>query len=77
MLEFMKMWDNNGYKYGLTLNIYYSSIVDWNLTIAKKVTVDENRTAIIEITNESDVDMMFAKSYIRFGEWLSENKGGY
>lgn len=54
------------------LEIYYSSVVDWNITITDRNTDKQ----IISVQN-CDVDYVFAKAQVELKEWLLENEGGY
>lgn len=75
MSEFIKLFDeitNRKNHRHWRLEIYYSSVIDWNITITDRDTDKQ----IISVQN-CDADYVFAKAQIELKEWLLENEGGY
>jgi hypothetical protein len=72
MKEFIDTYENWELKFGLKLEIYHSSIVDWCIRVGFK-----HKTDIILNIQESDLELAFAKAQIKLKEWLLENNGGY
>ena len=79
--ELFDLIQNYGSSIGLTVNIYYSSIVEWNIEIGFKPTrqkyIQKYGSPFIVVDNECDLNLAIAKTYIKLTEWLSENNGGY
>jgi hypothetical protein len=84
MIEFLKFMDELRKGFPFHLQIYYSKIVDWCITVQKKGCADEYPDAIhlgedVVICQVSDPDMelCFARAHIAVKEWLLEHEGGY
>jgi hypothetical protein len=75
-MDFLDWFHGIAYKYGLNIEIYYSSIVDWNIKIGYKSTSVHHGEIILDIQH-CDVNYVFAKAQVLLKEWLMENKGGY
>lgn len=76
MEAFLKWFDKIADKYGFAMDIRYSSIVDWNITIGYKYTHPNKNDVIVQVEN-CDIDLAFAMAQVKLKEWLAENKGGY
>ncbi|MFD0587698.1 hypothetical protein ACFQZE_06760 [Paenibacillus sp. GCM10027627] len=76
MNEFLKFFNEKRKQNGYTLNVYYSSIMDWCITIGYKKTHPQHGTDIVKVQN-CDMELVFAKAHVQFKEWLLNNKGGY
>lgn len=75
MNEFIKFFDDicriKGHKCW-RLEIYYSDIMDWCISITNRDT--EKRIVDVQ---DCDVELAFAKAQVQLKEWLLENEGGY
>ena len=73
-LEFIEdQCKNHGWNFGL----YYSSIMDWCITVGHKATSPKaNEPAIINV-HSCDLQLVFAKAEVEIKKWLSENEDGY
>lgn len=59
------------------LEIYYSKIMDWCITIYKKGCVKNGEDLQIVSVQSCDVEYAFAKAQVELKDWLMENDGGY
>ena len=72
MHPLLKLFDEQLHGDIYSLEVYYSSIVDWSIQIGFKLS-DE----VIVHVQHCDIDYAFAKAETEFKDWLLENKGGY
>lgn len=76
MEAFLKFFDSIADQNEFNLEIYYSSIVDWCITVGYKSTSKNHGVKVISV-QEYDPELAFAKAQVQLKEWLSTNKGGY
>lgn len=76
MESFLKWFDEIADNYGFAMDIRYSSVVDWSITIGYKYT-HQNKDDIVVQVQDCDIDLAFAKAQVQLKEWLLENKDGY
>ena len=77
MDEFLKFFDEAKYNYPMHMEIYYSSICDWCITIwTGRNSNFANRKRIVNIQN-CDMEYVFAKAQVELKDYLSEHEGGY
>lgn len=76
MEAFLKFFDSIANQHGFNLEIYYSSIVDWCITVGYKSTNKNHGEKVISV-QECEPELAFAKAQVKLKEWLSTNKGGY
>lgn len=74
LVNFFEQVNKHSLKY--TLEIYYSSIMDWCVTIGFKYTHPRHGETIVHVQN-CDKELVFAKAQVLFKEWLLEHEGGY
>lgn len=85
MDDFLKFFDEKVHNFPMHLEIYYSKIMDWCITITKVgcagdyPEADHVNIADVLIVQEQDGDMelCFAKAHVALKNWLSEFEGGY
>ena len=75
----------NGYP--LHMEIYYSKIMDWCITIYKEGCAkdypgtptcgESNNSALLCQVQDGDMELCFAKAHVALKEWLLEYEGGY
>ena len=56
------------------LEIAYSSVVDWNISVHL---IAENEKKCVVNVQHCDMEYAFAKAHTELKEWLLENEGGY
>jgi|688.fasta_scaffold506724_2 hypothetical protein len=76
MNEFLVFFNEKRRIYGWSLEIYYSSIMDWCITIGYKTTHPKHGDTILHVQS-CDMEYVFAKAQVELKEWLLENEGGY
>jgi len=59
------------------LEIYYSKIMDWCITIYKKCCGKNGEDLQIVSVQSCDVEYAFAKAQVELKNWLMKNDGGY
>ena len=66
------------------MEIYYSKIMDWCITVTKKgcakefpKSAHEGDDVIMVQVQDLDMELCFAKAHVAIKEWLIENVGGY
>ena len=72
----LEFFENQCHNYGLTFELYYSSILDWCLTIGYKATHPKHEEVLFD-TQHCDISLVLARAEVFLKEWLLENKGGY
>lgn len=77
MNEFLKFFDEKVKTYPMHLEIYYSKIMDWCITVYKKGCGENGEDITILAVQSCDMELAFAKAQVELKEWLSENEGGY
>ena len=74
MNDFLRFFDSISDKRSLRLEITYSSIVDWYITVQRYT--DSKWKNIVDVQN-CDMEYAFAKAQVELKDWLLENEGGY
>lgn len=74
LIIFFEEVNNRSLEY--TMEIYYSSIVDWRVTIGYKYTHPRHGEMIVDVQH-CDKEYVFAKAQVLFKEWLLEHESGY
>ena len=85
MDDFLRFFDEKRHTFPMHLEVYYSKICDWCITITKKGCASDYpkaetvNGADVLIVQEQDCDMelCFAKAHVALKEWLSDFEGGY
>lgn len=77
MADFLKFFNEKAQNYPMHLNIYYSKIVDWCITIYKKGYGENGEDLKICHVQDCDMELCFASAHVELKKWLSENEGGY
>ena len=77
MKEFIEFFDEKVKTYPMHLEIYYSKIMDWCISIYKKGCGQNGEDLHILSVQSCDMNLAFAKAQVELKEWLSENEGGY
>lgn len=70
MSDFLIFFDEIKKREGFKLEIYYSNVMDWCITVI------QNEKKIIS-TSSCDKELVFAKAQVMLKDWLIENEGGY
>ncbi|MFB5758990.1 hypothetical protein [Paenibacillus medicaginis] len=77
MEEFLRFYDSiKNHHRGWSLEIYYSSILDWNITVGYSADHPWHGRHIIHV-QDCDRDLAFAKAQVLLKEWLLDKEGGY
>ncbi len=84
MSDFLNFVDELRHSFPVHVEIYYSKIMDWCITI-KKVgcasdypkSMHDGDDAILVMEQDGDMELCFAKAHVHLKEWLLENDGGY
>lgn len=74
MKEFLDLFERNKFENNLAIDISYTKVIDWYVTI--KQGNYANYKTLFEIQH-CDLDLCIAKAYVFLSEWLFENQGGY
>ena len=84
MTEFLLFMNDLKDSFPFHLEIYYSKVMDWCITVTKKNCANEypnspriGNDAVIASVQENDMQLCFAKAHVAVKEWLIENNGGY
>lgn len=85
MTEFLNFMDELSGRFPFHMEIYYSKIMDWCITVYKKGCAsdypnsesDNEGNAIICREQDPDMALCFAKAHIAVKNWLLTNEGGY
>lgn len=77
MSDFLKFFDKKTDNYPMHLEIYYSKIMDWCITIYKKGCGENGKDLQICHEQDCDMELCFAKAHVALKEWLCEHEGGY
>lgn len=76
MSDFLRFYDKVEHNMGWVLEIYHSSIVDWNIRLGYKITHSKHGETIFHI-QDCDMELVFAKAQVALKEHLMENYDGY
>ena len=84
MIDFLLFFNEIVQSFPMHLEITYSKITDWIITIYRKglaqdypASPRDGNDAIIAIVSECDMELCFAKAHVALKEWLCEHNGGY
>ena len=84
MSDFLTFIDDLSRRFPVHLEIYYSNIMDWCITVYKKGCAEDYPNAphngndvIICDVQSNDMELCFAKAHVEVKEWLLEFNGGY
>ena len=84
MNEFLKFFNEKAHNFPMHLEIYYSKIMDWCITIIKQGCASDypnsrrdGDDAIVVQEQDLDMELCFAKAHVALKAWLSDNAGGY
>lgn len=77
MQDFLKFFDEKASSFPMHLEIYYSKIMDWCITVYKKGCGQNGEDLRIVSVQSCDVEYAFAKAQVELKDWLIENDGGY
>ena len=84
MNEFLLFVDKLRESFPIHVEIYYSKIMDWCITITKKgcasdypESMHDGNDAILVQEQDSDMQLVFAKAQVSLKQWLLDNDGGY
>lgn len=77
MNEFLKFFDEKRKTYPMHMEIYYSKIMDWCISVYKKGCGENGKDLEIVNVQHCDMELCFAKSHVELKEWLLEHEGGY
>lgn len=77
MNYFLTFFDEKCRTYPMHLEIYYSKIADWCITIYKQGCGENGDDLNIVYVQDCDMQLCFAKAHVALKEWILENVGGY
>lgn len=84
MQDFLKFFNEKRRGFPMHLEIYYSKIMDWCISIYKKGCANdypnsekEGADVVIVYVQDCDMELCFAKAHVQLKEWLLEHNGGY
>ena len=84
MSDFLLFIDDLRRRFPVHVEIYYSKIMDWCITVQKKGCADQypksvriKEDAVLCAVQNSDIALAFAQAHVAVKEWLMENEGGY
>lgn len=77
MNEFLLFFADVVKRYPMHLEIDFSKICDWSIYIYKKGCEEDGEDLEICFVQDGDVQLAFAKAYVRLKEFLIEHEGGY
>ena len=77
MNEFLKFFDEKKDSFPMHMEIYYSSMVDWSISVwTGRNGGYVNRKKIVNVQHP-DIEYAFAKAQVELKDYLSEYEGGY
>ena len=77
MSDFLEFFDKVKNWSPMHLEIYYSKIMDWCITIYKSGCGENGEDLKICDISGPDKEYVFAKAQVELKDWLMENEGGY
>jgi len=84
MSDFLRFMDDLKDRFPFHMEIYYSKIMDWCITVTKKgcakefpKSAHEGDYVIMVQVQDLDMELCFAKAHVAIKEWMIENVGGY
>lgn len=77
MDEFLRFFDEKRRCYPMHLEIYYSKVMDWCISVYKKGCAEDGSDLQIISVQNCDIEYAFAKAQVELKEWLLGNEGGY
>lgn len=77
MQEFLRFFDDKVSSYPMHLEIYYSKICYWCISIYRKGCGESGSDLCLVNVQDCDMELCFAMAQVELKEWLSEHEGGY
>lgn len=84
MNDFLKFFDEKVCDFPMHLEIYYSKVMNWCISITKKGCAENYQEAKtygndVEIVNvqAADMELCFARAHVALKDWLLKYMGGY
>lgn len=86
MADFLKFMDELSNRFRFHMEIYYSHIMDWCITVYKQgcatdypnsPTINDDKDALMCNVQDSDMELCFAKAHVAVKEWMLANNNGY
>lgn len=84
MDDFLSFVDDLRRRYALHLEISYSKVTDWMITVYRKGLADdypdslrEGNDVILCHVQDGDMALAFARAQVALKTWLREHEGGY
>lgn len=84
MEDFLRFFDDKAHDFPMHMEIYYSKIMDWCITITKKGCASDypgsprrGEDAVLVREQSMDMELCFAKAHVALKEWLLEHENGY
>ena len=84
MNDFLLFVDELRHRFPFHLEIYYSKIMNWCITITKQGCASDypnsrhdGDDAILVQEQGNDMQLVFAQAHVHLKEWLLEHDGGY
>ena len=84
MIEFLKFVDDLKDRFPVHVEIYYSKIMDWRISITKVNCADdypgcirEGNDAVLVDVFDIDMELAFARAHVELKDWLCKFNGGY
>lgn len=85
MNDFLIFMDGLKDRFTFHMEIYYSKVMDWCITVVRKGCADvypkeaptEGADVIMCNVQDCDMQLCFAKAHVAVKEWLLKYEGGY
>ena len=84
MSDFLKFVDDLRRSFPIHVEIYYSRIMDWCISVTKQGCASDypnsphdGDDAVLVSEQDIDMELVFARAHVKLKEWLLENNGGY
>lgn len=84
MHDFLIFVDDLKHRFPIHVEIYYSRITDWVISIRKQGCAEDypdsphdGSDAILVNESSCDMELCFARAHVALKEWLLEHDGGY
>ena len=84
MDDFLQFFNKKAHNFPMHLEIYYSKIMDWCITIYKQGCANDypnsprnGDDALIVQEQDWDMELCFAKAHVALKKWLVDNTNGY
>ena len=77
MNEFLRFFDEKTEYFPMHMQIYYSSIQDWCISIwTGRNNACHDKKLIVDVQS-CDMEYAFAKAQVKLKDYLSDHEGGY